>query len=142
VSHDRTFLDKTTERTLDLSFGLLEDYPGGYHTYLKLRAERMERRRKEYEEQQAFIARTEEFIRRYGAGQRSKEAKGREKRLSRLHISDQMVDAVENQKHIRVALGTEQRAGDQVLDVRELTKAYDGRTLWRELGFQVKRGER
>ena len=76
VSHDRTFLDKTTERTLDLSFGRLEDYAGGYHTYVKLRAERMERRRKEYDEQQALIARTEEFIRSMARGNGAKRRKG------------------------------------------------------------------
>jgi ATP-binding cassette subfamily F protein 3 len=84
VSHDRYFLDRVTTRTLDLSFGRLEDYPVPYARYLTMRAERMERRRKEYEEQQVFIARTEEFIRKYKAGQRSKEARGRQTRLERL----------------------------------------------------------
>ena len=49
VSHDRYFLDRVTTRTLDLAFGRLEDYPGGYNRYLKLREERMARRLKEYE---------------------------------------------------------------------------------------------
>jgi ATP-binding cassette subfamily F protein 3 len=53
-----------------------------------------------------------------------------------------MVAQVESQKKINLKLGTEQRAGDQVLRVKELTKAYDGRTLWDRIGFHVKRGER
>ena len=57
VSHDRYFLDRVTTRTLDLSFGRLEDYPAPYARYLTLREERMERRMKEYEEQQEYIAR-------------------------------------------------------------------------------------
>ena len=73
-----------TNRTLDLSFGRLEDYPAAYARYLDLREERMTRRLQEYEEQQEFIARTEEFIRRYKAGQRSREARGRQTRLDRL----------------------------------------------------------
>ena len=84
VSHDRYFLDKVTSRTLDLSFGRLEDYPAAYARYLDLREERFERRMQEYEEQQAFISRTEEFVRRYKAGQRSREARGRQTRLDRL----------------------------------------------------------
>src|SRR5690606_26662936 len=84
VSHDRYFLDRVTERTLDLSFGTLEDYPAPYSRYLVLREERRARQLKEYEAQQEFIARTEEFIRRYKAGQRAKEARGRETRLARL----------------------------------------------------------
>ncbi len=75
VSHDRYFLDRVTSRTLDLSFGRLEDYPAPYGRYLVLRAERRARQLQEYEEQQELIARTEEFIRRYKAGQRSREAK-------------------------------------------------------------------
>src|SRR5262249_3573414 len=70
VSHDRYFLDRVTTRTLELAFGRLEDYPAPYTRFLKLREERMTRRLKEYDEQQEFIARTEEFIRKYKAGQR------------------------------------------------------------------------
>ncbi|MER3439327.1 MAG: ABC transporter ATP-binding protein, partial [Chloroflexota bacterium] len=75
VSHDRYFLDRVTTRTLELSFGRLEDYPAPYSRYVVLRQERMARRLKEYEEQQEFIARTEEFIRKYKAGQRAREAR-------------------------------------------------------------------
>src|SRR4029079_1928305 len=74
VSHDRYFLDRVTSRTLDLAFGRIEDYPASYARYLVLRTERRGRHQKEYEEQQAYIARTEEFIRKYKAGQRSREA--------------------------------------------------------------------
>ncbi|MCB1299573.1 MAG: ABC-F family ATP-binding cassette domain-containing protein, partial [Microthrixaceae bacterium] len=80
VSHDRYFLDRVTTRTLEVAFGTLEDYPAPYSRFLNLREERYERRLKEYEEQQQFIARTEEFIRKYKAVQRSREAKGRQTR--------------------------------------------------------------
>jgi ATP-binding cassette subfamily F protein 3 len=76
VSHDRYFLDRVTTRTLDLSFGKLEDYPAPYAGYLKLREERRARQWKEYQEQQEFIEKTEEFIRRFRAGQRAREARG------------------------------------------------------------------
>ncbi len=59
VSHDRYFLDRVTSRTMDLSLGVLEDYAAPYTRFLELREERMLRRQKEYEEQQAMIARTE-----------------------------------------------------------------------------------
>ena len=84
VAHDRYFLDKVVLRTIELAFGRIEEYPGNYTTYLRLREERMERRQREYEAQQAHIAHTEEFIRRYKAGQRSREARGRQKLLDRL----------------------------------------------------------
>lgn len=121
VSHDRTFLDTTTERTLDLSFGLLEDYPGGYHMYVKLRAERMERRRVEYVAQQAFIARTEEFIRRYGAGQRSKEAKGREKRLARV----ERIERPQEAERLSLSLNPALKSGRLVLQIDPMAVGYE-----------------
>jgi ATP-binding cassette, subfamily F, member 3 len=84
VAHDRYFLDKVVSRTIELAFGHIEEYPGNYTKYLQLREERMDRRSREYEAQQAHIAHTEEFIRRYKAGQRSREARGRQKLLDRL----------------------------------------------------------
>src|SRR5215472_8093188 len=84
VAHDRYFLDKVAARTIEMAFGRIEEYPGNYTKYLRLREERMERRMREYEAQQAHIAHTEEFIRRYKAGQRSREARGRQKLLDRL----------------------------------------------------------
>src|SRR5260370_36376873 len=84
VAHDRYFLDKVVSRTIELAFGRIEEYPGNYTKYLDLREERMERRLREYEAQQAHIAHTEEFIRRYKAGQRSREARGRQKLLDRM----------------------------------------------------------
>ena len=84
VAHDRYFLDKVVSRTIELAFGRIEEYPGNYTKYLALREERMEHRLREYEAQQAYIEHTEEFIRRYKAGQRSKEARGRQKLLDRL----------------------------------------------------------
>lgn len=84
VAHDRYFLDKIVTRTIEMAFGRIEEYPGNYTKYLQLREERMERRLREYEAQQAHIAHTEEFIRRYKAGQRSRQARGRQKLLDRL----------------------------------------------------------
>src|SRR5437588_10353526 len=84
VAHDRYFLDKVVSRIIEMAFGRIEEYPGNYTRYLHLREERMERRMREYEAQQAHIAHTEEFIRRYKAGQRSREARGRQKLLDRL----------------------------------------------------------
>jgi ATP-binding cassette, subfamily F, member 3 len=84
IAHDRYFLDRVATGSIELAFGRIEVYPGNYTKYLRLREERMEQRMREYEAQQAHIAHTEEFIRRYKAGQRSREARGRQKLLDRL----------------------------------------------------------
>src|SRR6202011_6208606 len=84
VSHDRRFLEHTADDILELQAGTGERYPGNYRQYLRLRRERRALRQKEYDAQQEYIARTEEFIRRYKAGQRAREARGRQTKLDRL----------------------------------------------------------
>src|ERR1700682_5275852 len=84
VSHDRRFLEHTADDILELQSGSGEWYPGNYRQYLRLRRERRAVRQKEYDAQQEYIARTEEFIRRYKAGQRAREARGRQTKLDRL----------------------------------------------------------
>src|SRR3990172_391047 len=69
VAHDRYFLDTVVDRGWGLDQGRVEEYPGNYSQYLVLREERRERQFKEYERQQEFIAKEEEYIRRNMAGQ-------------------------------------------------------------------------
>ncbi|MCA9864351.1 MAG: ABC-F family ATP-binding cassette domain-containing protein [Thermomicrobiales bacterium] len=120
VSHDRYFLDKVTNRTLDLSFGRMEDYPAAYARYLVLREERFERRMQEYEEQQAFIARTEEFIRRYKAGQRSREARGRQTRLERM----ERLERPELHTALKLSTSPTMRSGREAITMTPLRVGY------------------
>jgi ATP-binding cassette subfamily F protein 3 len=142
VSHDRYFLDRVTSRTLDLSFGQLEDYPAPYGRYLVLRAERRSRQLQEYEEQQELIARTEEYIRRYKAGQRSREARGRQTRLDRLERLDRP------QEHAALTLRVQPtiRSGREVVTASPLRVGYSGsggeRTLLGTPELRVERGNR
>jgi ATP-binding cassette, subfamily F, member 3 len=120
VSHDRYFLDRVTTRTMDLSFGRLEVYNAPYSRYLKLRSERRDRRMKEFQEQQEFIARTEEFIRKYKAGQRAREAKGRQTRLDRL----ERIERPQDHQELAIRIQSTLRSGTQVLTSRPLTVGY------------------
>jgi ATP-binding cassette subfamily F protein 3 len=124
VSHDRYFLDRVTSRTLDLSFGQLEDYPAPYARYLGLRDERMARRMQEYEEQQAYIARTEEFIRRYKAGQRSREARGRQTRLERV----ERIERPQEHEGLNLRLNPASAAGARCFPYRRSGSATSART--------------
>jgi ATP-binding cassette subfamily F protein 3 len=127
VAHDRYLLDRVTTRTLELSFHHVTEYDEPYSRYLELKAEREERRRFEYEAQQRQIAKTEEFIRRYGAGQRSKEARGRQKRLDRLD----RIDRVREEDTVSLQLRKPKRSGDIVLETRDLVAGYPGNELIR-----------
>jgi ATP-binding cassette subfamily F protein 3 len=142
VAHDRYFLDRVVSRVWELASGRLEEYPGNYSRYVELRAERMARRRAEYQTQQEHIQKTEEFIRRYKAGQRYKEARGRQKRLDRL----ERVERPRELRSMRLSMQAAARSGDLVLATRELVVGY--RTAEGDLrlcscpDLDLRRGER
>jgi ATP-binding cassette subfamily F protein 3 len=122
VAHDRYFLDKIVSRTIEMAFGRIEEYPGNYTKYIHLREERMERRLREYEAQQEHIARTEEFIRRYKAGQRSREARGRQKLLNRL----ERVERPQDFPGMRFEFNPVIDSGQMVLSTQKLSVGYSG----------------
>jgi len=147
VAHDRYFLDKVVTRVLELAFGRIEEYKGNYTRYLEQRVERLDRRRKEYAEQQEYIARTEEFIRRYKAGQRSKEARGRQTLLNRMERLERPQDFQE----MRFRLGKQVESGQVVLSTQKLVVGYPGANKASSDGaarllvvpdMEVQRGER
>jgi ATP-binding cassette, subfamily F, member 3 len=142
ISHDRYLLDRLATRVVWLTQHALRSYPGNYSAFVQQRELHELTQQRQFERQQEDIEKQKEFIRRFGAGQRSKEAKGREKRLERLLRSDQMIDRVETGKKIALSLNTDRRAGDQVLTVKELSKSYDDKRLWQSIDFGVVRGER
>ncbi len=142
ISHDRYLLDRLATRIVWLTRSQLNNYPGNYSAFVVQRDLQQLSQQRAYEQQKGDIDKQQEYIRRFGAGQRARQAKGREKRLTRLLDSDAILDPVLKQKNIHLSLDTERRAGDQVLAVKELTKAYGPRLLWKDIAFTVKRGER
>jgi ATP-binding cassette subfamily F protein 3 len=142
VSHDRYLLDRLANRIAWLTQSRIKSYPGNYSAFVVQRELQELTQQRAYEEQRADIEKQAEFIRRFGAGQRAREAKGREKRLDRLLKSDALIQQVASTKKIRVSLSTEQRAGDRVLSVKELGKSYENKALWKEIDLEIRRGER
>lgn len=123
VSHDRYFLDTVVTRVWEMTHHRLDTYRGNYTHYRQQRADRLDRWRKDYKQQQEFIRETEEFIRRYKAGQRTKEAQGRETRLQRFLETEALPPPPTDQR-IRLPLRTDIRSGDLVLRTRKLLVGY------------------
>ena len=121
VAHDRAFLDHVVDRIWDLDWGRIETYRGNYSKYVVLKAERMARRQTEFDRQQRFIAKQEDFIQRNIAGQRTKEAQGRRKRLARM----ERLESVRHRKAVGWNLKSSGRSGDLVLGLYELAVGYD-----------------
>ncbi|TMJ13561.1 MAG: ABC-F family ATP-binding cassette domain-containing protein [Bacillati bacterium ANGP1] len=138
VSHDRRLLDTVTTRTLDLEEGRLEDYPGNYSFYVTERAARRARQQEAFERQQEEIEGLKAYIRRYHAGQKSRQAKSREKRLAKI----QPVAAPRSHRTASIRLETPRRNPQVVLRLREVTKRFGGVEVLRGVTLEVRRGEK
>jgi len=138
VSHDRYFLDKVAKRIAELERARVQVYRGNFSDYQAQKDEMLKARGRQYEQQQAFIAKEEEFIRRNLAGQRTKEAQGRRKRLERLERVASITDA----KTVGLEFQPEVRGGNEVLRLRSVTKSFGDRVLFRDLSLDVTRGDR
>jgi ATP-binding cassette subfamily F protein 3 len=140
VSHDRYFLDKLVNKIWELEFGRLYEYPGNYSRYRALRAERLERQWKLYEEQQEFIKRSEEFIRRNIAGGdfRASQAQARQKMLEKLERIPKPIVP----KRMHLWMDVKSPSGERVLRAKDLVIGYAGVPLVRCKNLSVQQGER
>jgi ATP-binding cassette subfamily F protein 3 len=139
VSHDRVFLERLCDHVLHLEEGTAFAYTGGFESFLEQREARRELQRKQYEQQQAYIARTEDFIRRNLAGQKTKQAQSRRTLLSRL---DRVSAVSDEGRAMALRFGQASRSGGTVLRVDGVSCAVGGRTLFAVFNAEVSRGER
>ena len=138
ISHDRYFLDRTVNKIVEIDRGKALTYHGNYSKFAAERTLRREQRKREYENQQAAIAKTEEFIRRNLEGQKTKQAKSRRNMLERLD----RIEAVEEDKSGgNFKLRKIERAGNNVLTVEDLVIGYGENVLASGLNFTIHRGE-
>src|SRR5690242_7349473 len=138
VSHDRYFLDRCCRRIIELENGRASSYTGNYSSYLVEREERREAQQRAYDNQQQLIAKTQEFIRRNIAGQKTKQAKSRRKMLEKL----ERIDAVRpDQSSGDFRLQAIERTGNHVLTVTDASVGYPEKLLARDISFILRRGE-
>jgi len=138
ISHDRYFLDRVCRRIVELENGRAASYAGNYSGYLVEREVRREAQQRAYDNQQQLISKTEEFIRRNIAGQKTKQAKSRRKMLERLD----RLDAVPTDKASGdFRLQAIERTGNHVLTVTETSIGYPGKLLARDISLILRRGE-
>ena len=142
VSHDRYFLDKITNRIFDMGGGTLEAYTGNYSAFLVKREERLEVMRREYEKQQAEIAKQEEMIRRFkqhGTEHLAKRAASREKRLAMLDIKEK---PKLKQSKMKLNFEADFKSGGEVLEAEDLSKSFGERKLFDHASLMIRKGER
>lgn len=141
VSHDRYFMDHFASVIWEMEYGSLETYRGNYSHYVHQRTDRHERRLKEYESQQEFIAKEEAFIRKHMGSRLTAQAKGRQKKLDTMRKRGKIIAKPRGErKEMNLRLQAAMRSGDKVLMTRGLAVGYD-RPLLEVPNITLYRGE-
>jgi ATP-binding cassette subfamily F protein 3 len=142
VSHDRAFLDVTCSRTIELGSRGVRVYPLKYSDYAVARESDLERERAVVERQQSMIAKTEDFIRKNIAGQKTKQAQSRRKMLDKLDRVERPEDVWQIADRIAFRFAPALRTGDIVLDCKGVGASRGGRRLFGGVEILIRRGER
>jgi len=140
ISHDKTFLDNVTKRTIEIDLGKTYDYKANYSKYLILQEERREMQKNAFENQQKEIARKEQLIDRFRAkANKAKMAQSLMKELNRMDKIE--LDSVNSGK-MKLNFPPSPRAGEVVVKVKNLTKTYGERNILNDVNLEIIRGER
>lgn len=142
VSHDRFFLDRVVDHVVDLSASKADVYRGNYSAYAAQRDQRRAHQAAEYESQREFVAREQAYIRKNIAGQNTRQAQGRRKRLDRF-LKDEAIDRPRDQRTMHMGFEAVDRSGDLVIRTTELVIRHpDGdRPLFEVPDLILHRGE-
>lgn len=139
VSHDRMLLEKVATRIIEVRDGRLYSFPGNYSNYLRQRSAQDLAWERAYERQQEYIRKTQEFVARYKAGVKARQARGREAQLNRL-------ERIEQPKDDRVlsawSLPQISPSGEEVLEVQNLCKGFDEMELLSGVNLKIRRGDK
>jgi ATP-binding cassette subfamily F protein 3 len=142
ISHDRFFLDSVTNFTFELLNGKVNCYNASYTKFLELREKDLEAKLKAYNLQQAEIKRQEEIIERFRSFNREKSIRAAESREKVLAKMDRIDAPIVDRSATRIKFETLIKSGNDVLHVENLSKAYGEKTLFSNVNFDLKRGEK
>ncbi|MDD2490950.1 MAG: ABC-F family ATP-binding cassette domain-containing protein [Bacteroidales bacterium] len=140
VSHDRRFLDKVTNRTVEIMLGKINDYKVPYSKYILLRKERMEQQRSAYENQQRLIEKSEEFIERFRyKATKSNQVQSRIKQLDKI---DRIEVEEEDKSTITMKFPSSPRSGNISIKTKNLGKSYGTKNVFKDADIIIERGEK
>ena len=140
ISHDKTFIDNITNRTIEVTMGRIYDYKANYTHYLQLREERRSHQIKAYQEQQKFIADNQAFIDRFkGTYSKTNQVNSRERMLEKLQIIE--IDEIDTTA-LKLRFPPSIRSGDYPVTVEGLTKSYGEHTVFSNANLSISRGEK
>ena len=140
VSHDRAFIDRVTNRTIEISLGKIYDYQVNYSHFVELRKERLEQQRRAYENQQKMIHDTEDFIEKFRyKPTKAVQVQSRIKQLEKIERIE--IDEVDNSR-LRLKFPPAPRSGDYPVIADEVRKDYGSLNVFSDVTLTIKRGEK
>jgi len=140
ISHDRTFVDNITTRTIEITMGRIYDYKVNYSSYLQLRKDRREQQQKQFDEQQKMIAENEQFIERFkGTYSKTLQVQSRVKMLEKLEIVE--VDE-EDTSALRLRFPPAPRSGNYPLILEDVGASYGEHIVFSNANLTIERGEK
>ena len=142
VSHDRYFLDKVVTKIVEIEAGQMRMYDGNYSAYALKKAMLRDAQYKAYLNQQREIKHQEAVITKLRSFNREKSIKRAESRVKMLDKIQRIEKPVEIDNQMRISLEPRFISGNDVLTVEGLSKAFPGQTLFTDINFEIKRGER
>ena len=142
VSHDRYFLDKVVTKVIEIEAGQTRVYSGNYSAFALKKAQLRDAQYKAYLNQQRDIKHQEAVIAKLKSFNREKSIKRAESREKMLDRVQRIEKPLELQDRMRISLEPRVLSGNDVLHVEELSKAFPGQTLFSDISFDIKRGER
>lgn len=142
ISHDRYFLDRTTNKTLEISHGRSETYEGNYSTFREKKKALDETKAKHYSLQQKEIARLEAFIENQRKWNREKNIIAAESRQKTIDKMVKLEKPKEKEKGISFSIAHSGAMSNDVLSVRNLSMSFPQKPLFDNLSFELKRGEK
>lgn len=142
VSHDRYFLDKVVTKVVEIEAGTMRMYSGNYSAYALKKAQLRDAQYKAYLNQQRDIKHQEAVIAKLKSFNREKSIKRAESREKMLDKIQRIDKPQEIQNQMRISLEPRFISGNDVLTVENLSKSFPGQTLFSDISFEIKRGER
>jgi len=140
ISHDKSFVDNVTNRTIELTMGRIYDYKVNYSHYLELRQERRSQQQRQYEDQQKMIAETKDFIERFkGTYSKTLQVQSRVKMLEKLELIE--VDEVDTSA-LKLKFPPSPRSGNFPVIMDGVGKSYDDRPIFSNASLTIERGDK
>ncbi len=139
ISHDRHFLNSVCTHIADIDYQTIIDYPGNYDDMVDQKIQARQQIESSNKDKAKKIAQLQEFIARFGAGQRASQVQSRKKEIQRLGMTELKRSNIQRPF---IRFEQEKQAGKETVQIRDLSKSFDDKVIFKHLNLEIMRGEK